>query len=58
MLDKVTRVKKTREIVIPIGKADSMHTWCLFSLNEKSKKGNLADVRSVRNDNLKTDGDS
>jgi hypothetical protein len=58
MLDKVTRVKKTREIVIPIGKADSMHTWCLFSFGEKSKKGNLANVRSVRNDNLKTDGES
>jgi hypothetical protein len=52
---EVTRVKKTRQIVYPMGKADSNHTLCLFPFKKKTKKGNWGVTQSVRNDNLITD---
>lgn len=58
MIDSVTRIKKTRQIVQKVGPADSMHTWCLFPLDKPSKKGNRAVLQSVKNDNLVTDRES
>jgi hypothetical protein len=53
----VTRIKKTGEIVYPVGQADSMHTYCLFKHPRRTKKGNLADIRPVKNDHLTRDGE-
>lgn len=50
MID-VTRIKKTKEIVWPMGKADSNHTLCLFKL-KNPKNGKRGVIQSVRNDNL------
>jgi len=58
MQQKVTRIKKTGEIVKVVGTADSMHTYCLFSLPDKTKRGYRADIRSVKNSNLMSDGES
>lgn len=58
MLD-IWRVKKTNEIVHPISQAGKPgYIYCLFSLDKKSKKGNLADIRSVRESNIKKDRDT
>lgn len=57
-MDKITRVKKTGKIVYPIGKADSMHTLCLFPFEFVSKKGGRGVVQPVKNDNLVTDRES
>ena len=54
-MENVTRIKKTRQIVYPVGKATSNHTWCLFPFGRVSNKGNQGVVQSVRNDNLVTD---
>ena len=51
MLD-VWRVKKTREIVYPMGKQDSNYTLCLFRHKNQTKAGNYGNVRAVRTDNL------
>lgn len=48
----VTRIKKTKQIVYPLGAKDTQYTWVLFPLGHTSKKGNRADLRIVRNDNL------
>ena len=58
MMDSVTRIKKTKQIVYKVGPADSMHTWCLFPLETPTKKGNRAVLQSVKNDNLVTDRES
>ena len=52
---EVTRIKKTRQIVYVIDKADSEHSLCLFPFKEKSKKGFLGVTQSVRNSNLVRD---
>jgi hypothetical protein len=52
---EVTRVKKTRQIVYPMGKAGFNHTLCLFPFKKKTKKGMWGVTQSVRNDNLVTD---
>ena len=54
MLD-VYRVKKTKEIVFPMGKTDENHTLCLFKLPRISKAGNYGVLQPVRNDNLVKD---
>jgi hypothetical protein len=54
MLD-VWRVKKTKEIVYPMGKQDNNYTLCLFRHANKTLKGNYGDVRAVRTDNLMKD---
>lgn len=54
MLD-VWRVKKTREIVYPMGKHDNNYTLCLFRHKTKTNAGNYGDLRAVRNDNLVKD---
>ena len=51
MLD-VWRIKKTKEIVYPMGKQDNNYTLCLFRHANKTLKGNYGNVRAVRNDNL------
>jgi len=51
MLD-VYRIKKTREIVYPLGKADKQHTLVLFRNKQKSNKGNWGDIRKVRDENI------
>lgn len=52
MLD-VWRIKKTREIVYPMGKADgNNHTLVLFQHKRQTKAGNYGNIRTVRNDNL------
>jgi hypothetical protein len=51
----ITRVKKTKKIVYPLGAADSMHTLVLFPFEPEghvSKKGFRADIRRMRNENL------
>lgn len=54
MLD-VWRIKKTKEIVYPVGKQDNNYTLCLFRHKVKSKSGNYGNIRPVRNDNLVKD---
>ena len=54
MLD-VHRIKKTREIVYPLGKADNNHTLVLFRNETKSKKGNWGSIRKVRDENIVKD---
>ena len=51
MLD-VWRVKKTREIVYPMGKQDNNYTLCLFRHKTQTRAGNYGNVRAVRTDNL------
>ena len=51
-MNDVTRIKKTKQIVYPISAKDNQYTWVLFPLGFLTKKGNMADVRIVRNDNL------
>lgn len=57
-MDKITRIKKTGKVVYPVGKADSMHTFCLFPFGFVSKNGSRGVVQPVKNDNLITDRDS
>lgn len=51
MLD-IWRIKKTNEIVYPMGKQDNNYTLCLFKHETKTRRGNHGDIRAVRNDNL------
>jgi hypothetical protein len=58
MLD-IWRVKKTKEIVYPISQAGKPgYINCLFTFDHKSKKGNLADVRPVKESNISKDRES
>jgi len=52
---EVHRIKKTKEIVFPIGKADNNHTLCLFKLKKKSHKGNYGVIKSIRDENIVKD---
>lgn len=54
MLD-IVRVKKTGQIVYPIGSQDANYTLCLFPFKRPSHKGNWGVVQPVKNDNLKKD---
>lgn len=56
MLD-VWRVKKTKQIVYPIGAVadNSRYVLCLFPYKEKSKKGLLGVVQPVKTENLMKD---
>jgi len=57
MLD-TWRMKKTNEIVHPIGPADKAgYTMVLFNLGHRSRKGKLGDLRVVKSDNLRQDKD-
>lgn len=50
---EVTRIKKTRQIVFPVGTSDrSGYTEVLFPFGRISKKGNRGVVQNVKNDNL------
>jgi hypothetical protein len=52
------RMKKTGEIVHPIGPADKAgYTYVLFNLGHTSRKGNRGDLRAVKSDNLRQDKD-
>ena len=59
----VTRIKKTGQIVHPIGPAGSNHTLCLFPFTQtttytngfKMRPAKRGAVQAVRNDNLKRD---
>lgn len=56
---KVTRIKKTREIVQVVGSADNGYSLVLFNFGgRKSNKGNLGVIQVVRNDNLITDNEA
>lgn len=54
---EVTRLKKTRQIVYPLGKVSSNYTLCLFPFKERSKAGNLGVSQIVLNANLIQDRD-
>jgi len=56
MLD-VWRVKKTNQIVYPMGsvKDSNGYTLCLFPFTSKTNNGYRGVVQSVKNDNLKKD---
>jgi len=54
MLD-VYRIKKTREIVYPMGKADNNHTLVLFRHKKQTHKGDWGNISPVRNENLVKD---
>ena len=55
MLD-VWRIKKTKEIVHPIGAAPKNgYILCLFPFKERSRRGKYGDLRSVKNENLVKD---
>ena len=51
MID-ITRVKKTRQIVWPMGKAGNNHTLCLFPFGRTAKNSQRGHIQPVRNDNL------
>jgi len=51
MLD-VYRIKKTKQIVYPVGKEGNNHTLVLFPLNRRSNKGNWGTIQAVRNENI------
>lgn len=58
MLD-IWRLKKTKEIVYPISQGDKPgYINCLFTLDTKSKKGNLGDIRPVKESNISKDRES
>lgn len=48
---KITRIKKTKQIVVPVDKVGE-YTWCLFKFENTSNAGNNGVVQLVRNDNL------
>lgn len=55
MLD-VWRVKKTKQIVYPLGAAErNGYTLCLFPFKHVSRNGKRGDVRAVKSDNLVKD---
>lgn len=51
MLD-VWRIKKTREIVQPMGKHDNNYTLVLFQHKTRTNAGKYGHIGIVRNDNL------
>jgi hypothetical protein len=55
MLD-VWRMKKTKQIVHPVGAGPKGgYTYVLFPYNKKTKKGNRAALRIVKDENLLRD---
>ena len=52
---EITRLKKTRQIVYPMGAAGSNHTLVLFPFSRNAKSGQRGHIQPVRNDNLITD---
>ena len=54
---RTQRIKKTGEIVHVIGKADSGHSYVLFTFATKTRAGNWGNVQLVCNDNLQDSGD-
>lgn len=54
MLD-VHRIKKTKQIVYPMGKHDNNYTLCLFPFAKPTSKGKLGAVQIVRNENIVKD---
>jgi len=54
MLD-VHRIKKTKEIVYPVGKADNNHTLVLFRHKNQTKAGNWGHIQTVRDENIVKD---
>lgn len=54
---KVWRIKKTKQIVYPIGESPNKeYTLCLFPFGRESRRGHRGAVQSVRKDNLYEDG--
>lgn len=49
---KITRVKKTNQVVYEIGPKDSLRTLCLFPFQTPSKKGDRGVIQAVNNSNL------
>ncbi len=54
MLD-VHRIKKTKQIVYPMGKHDNNYTLCLIPFTKPTSRGKLGAVQVVRNDNIVKD---
>ena len=52
---EVTRIKKTGQIVHPIGPQGSGYTLCLFPRDSKTRAGNMGVVQTVKNENLTKD---
>jgi hypothetical protein len=51
MLD-IHRIKKSKQIVYPLGKHDNNYTLCLIPLPEKTRRGRRGHVQIIRNDNI------
>ena len=49
---KVTRIKKTQQIVHVVGNAGSNHSFVLFPFTTKTRKGDWGKIQRVRNDNI------
>jgi len=49
---KVTKIKKTGQVVITMGNSGSQHTVVLVTFDTITRKGNRGVVQTVRNDNL------
>jgi hypothetical protein len=56
MLD-VHRIKKSKQIVYPLGKYDNNYTLCLIPLKQKTRRNLRGHVQIVRNDNIIKDGE-
>lgn len=57
MLD-VCRIKKTKQIVYPIGLNGPNYTLCLFPFSHVSKKNKRGVIQAVRNSNIVRDRES
>lgn len=49
---KITRIKKTGQVVYEIASKDSLRTLCLFPFAHKSRKGQRGVIQAVNNSNL------
>lgn len=54
MLD-VHRIKKTGQIIYPLGKHDNNYTLCLFPFKRETVNGKRAAIQIVRNENIVKD---
>lgn len=56
---EVYRNKKTKQIIHPIGKAETAnHTMCLFPYGRQAKNGSRGVIQPVRNENIVKDRES
>lgn len=49
---KVTKIKKTGQVVYQLGRVDSQHQLVLVVFDTITRKGNRGVVQTVRDDNL------